>query len=89
MFDVNRHYSNSRMYHEENFSVYKLTERDRIMLGLKKKEKLKGNIRVCVPLHYGSKGVWWESMMVTDAELPEMMAKYPNLQVIEGRCLSA
>ena len=87
MLDVKRQYSRSRMEHMDEFGVFKLTEHDKIRLGLKKKAKPAGNIRTVVPLHYGTKGVWWESKMVTAQEMPEMYAKYPNLQVIEGRSM--
>ena len=78
-------YSESRITHNDVFGVYKLTEREKRWLGLKKPAPLKGSIHIVIPVHYGSRAVTWESRFVTEGSFKGWLEQYPDLQVIEGR----
>ena len=64
--------------------VYKLTEDERVWLGLsKRKIPAKDMVKVVMPVHYSSHGVIWETVRVSKASLYELKAQYPNLEVIK------
>ena len=63
--------------------AYNLSDAEKIRLGLKKPAAPKGTIHVVIPMHYGAKGVWWESRWVTPAELEVYKVRVPDLQIIE------
>lgn len=64
--------------------AYNLSDAEKIRLGLKKPATPKGTIHVVIPMHYGAKGVWWESRYITPAEFLLCKAAHPNMQVIDG-----
>lgn len=75
-------------YRKENrdiyFNVFRLSDEDRLRMGLVKKPKpLRGTIHIVIPLHYGVKGMWWQSRFVTPAELEGYLLQYPNLQILD------
>lgn len=71
-------------WHQGDNGVWKLTEDEKRIMGLIKKPKpLKGTIHIVIPLHYGVKGMWWESRFVTPAELEGYLLQYPNLQILD------
>ena len=64
------------------FGVYKLTDAEKIRLGLKKPAPLRGTIHIVIPEHYGSSRVIWMSRFVTEAQLDGYKAQYPDMQII-------
>jgi len=70
------------------FGVYKLSEAEKLRLGLKKPAPVIGDIRVAIPKHYGANGVQWVSEYVTEAQLETLKVRYPKLQVIERKKLT-
>lgn len=70
-------------WHSGDNGIWKLTDEEKISLGLKKPAPLKGTIQIVIPLHYGTKGVWWQSRFVTEAEMEGYLAQYPNLQILD------
>jgi len=71
-----------RTSHSEN-QYNKLTDQERIWLGLKKPTPLKGTIHIVIPSHYGANGVIWEDRFVTENALVGWKEQYPNLQIIK------
>lgn len=72
-------------YHDQDvFGVYKLTEEEKIRIGLKKPEPEEGTICVAIPVHYRS-GMQWENRLVTPAQLKRYRAQYPGLRVIRRK----
>lgn len=61
----------------------KLTDEERIWLGLKRPTPLKGTIRIVIPEHYSSRGMKWESRFVTAGSLSSWKEQYPNLQIVK------
>ena len=73
---------------ETTNSVWKLTEQEKIALGIIKKPKPLGNmIHIVVPEHYGAQGMMWASRFIPESQLQYYQDNYPNLQVIERRDL--
>ena len=77
----------NQKYRAENYSsVYTLTEKEKIALGIIKKPKpLKNLVHIVIPEHYGAKGVMWNSRFIPESQLQYYRDNYPNLQIIEGR----
>lgn len=70
------------------FGVYKLTDAEKICLGLKKPAPLRGTIHIVIPEHYGSSAAMWTSRFVTEAQLPGFLKQYPDLQIIDRAALA-
>lgn len=71
--------------HNQTGETYRLTETEKIWLGLKKPAPLRGTIQIVIPEHYGSKGVMWTSRFVTEAQLDSYLAQYPGMQILDER----
>ena len=75
---------NGEASRNQSGKLYNLSDAEKIRLGLKKPAAPKGTIHVVIPMHYGAKGVWWESRYITPAEFLLCKAAHPNMQVIDG-----
>lgn len=62
--------------------VYKLTDQEKVYLGLKKPEPLKHLIHIVIPVHHTARAVVWESRFVSAASLPGWIKQYPNLEFV-------
>lgn len=70
---------------QETSRVYDLTEREQIILGLKKPKPLEDLIHIIIPVHHTSRSVIWESRFVTLAALKGYAKQYPNLEIVRER----
>lgn len=71
-------------YYATSNEPSKLTEKDKIWLGLKKQPKvIKDTTKIVIPVHYTSRGVMWETRTVNKNTLDELRAQHPNMEVIE------
>lgn len=86
MIEVKREYSRSRQEHAAEYGVRKLTEQEKINLGLKKPAPPTDLIEVVVPVHRSSSGMAWETRIVSKASLPRLKKEHPDIEVPgEGR----
>ena len=67
---------------------YSLSEQDQRILGKRLNKPKPKKLQIAIPLHYGVKGVWWESRIIPAEDLEHWRAEYPDLQVITERRLS-
>ena len=67
---------------------FALTEHEQIMLGKRHRVPKPKKLHIVIPMHYGAKGVWWESRMIAADDLDSWQARYPDLQVVGERSLS-
>lgn len=65
---------------------YELSDQDKRILGKRDNPKPK-KLQIAIPLHYGVKGVWWESRIIPEEDLEHWQAEYPDLQIITERRL--
>lgn len=73
--------------HQQQGEIYRLTDTEKIWLGLKTPEKIPGTVRVAFPEHYGSAAVMWRTKWIQKSQVDAYRAKYPEMQVIEERRL--
>lgn len=76
MIEIKKNFSRSRIEHAEVFGVYKLTEREKINLGLKRKPPETDLVKVVIPVHRTSSSMAWETRAVPRATAERLRRIY-------------
>ena len=86
MIEVKREYSRSRIEHAAEYGVRKLTEQEKINLGLKRPAPPTDLVEIVMPVHRTASSMAWETRLVSRASLQRIKKEHPNIEMPgEGR----
>ncbi len=65
-------------------SIYKLSQRERIRLGLEKAPKGPLNVKIVYPVHVSASAMYYVTKMIAKSELAEYLVEHPDLEVMNN-----
>ncbi len=62
--------------------VFRISNEERIRLGLKKKPRGALTLKIVYPVHVDGRAMYYQTTMIAQDELEGYLQKYPNLEIM-------